>query len=101
MVVTVGVAVTGVPVVALNPVAGLHTYVPAPLAVKFVDDPVHILTLPDVLTVGSGLTVTVTLAVFVQPLTSVPVTVYVVVTVGVAVTGVPVPALKPVAGLQP
>ena len=68
-------AVTGVPVVALNPVAGLHAYVPAPLAVRLVDDPAHSVTLDETLTVGVLFTVTITLAVLVQPPASVPVTV--------------------------
>ena len=49
-------------------------------------------------TVGKGLTVTVTVAVPTHPLTEVPVTVYVVVAAGVAVTEAPVVALNPPAG---
>ena len=67
--------VTSVPVVALKPVAGLHPYVLAPPAVRFVEPPEQILTLPDVVTVGTGLIVTVTAAVLVHPLALVPVTV--------------------------
>ena len=100
VVVTVGVAVTGVPVVALKPVAGPHTYVAAPPALSEVELPMQLLTLPEVVTVGSGLTVTVTLPVLVQPPASVPVTVYVIVTVGVAVTEAPVVALNAVDGVH-
>ena len=52
------------------------------------------------LTTGKGFTVTVTVAVFTQPLLLVPVTVYVVVAAGLAVTDVPVDADRPVAGLH-
>ena len=51
-------------------------------------------------TVGAGLTVTLTDAVLVQPEAFVPVTVYVVVVVGFAVTEAPVVALNPVDRLQ-
>ena len=95
-----GVAVTGLPVAELKLAAGLHTYVPAPPAARFVPAPAHSVTLPEAVTVGRSFTVTVTDAVFVHPFASVPVTVYVVLTVGVAVTGVPVVALNPVEGVH-
>ena len=61
---------------ALNPVAGDHEYVEAPLAVSDTELPVQILGADGVtLTVGKGFTVTVTVAVFVQPLVAVPITV--------------------------
>lgn len=50
------------------------------------------------LTVGMGLTVTVTTSVFTQPFAFVPVTVYVVVLAGDALTLAPEVALRPVAG---
>jgi hypothetical protein len=56
-VVTVGVAVTVPPVVALSPVPGLQLYVLAPLAFREVEPPTHI----DgefTVTVGNGFTVT-------------------------------------------
>ncbi len=55
---------------------------------------------PDKVIEGAEPTVTVTLAVFWQPLASVPVTVYVTVLVNVAVTVEPVVALRPVEGDQ-
>lgn len=42
VVVTVGLAVTTLPVVALNPEDGDHAYVVAPLAVNVVEPPLHI-----------------------------------------------------------
>ena len=74
--VTVGVAVTTGPVVALKPVAGLQVYPAAPLAVRVTPGPVaHILGADGVtVTVGVGLMVTSTVAVDVQ-LPLVPVTV--------------------------
>lgn len=56
-----GLAVTVVPVVALKPVAGIHVYVVAPLAVILVELPEHIVGETGVaVTVGVGLTVIVT-----------------------------------------
>lgn len=79
--------------------AGVHTYVDAPLAEIVVFEPLHNEDEPGVaVTVGVVLTVIVLLAVLIQPVALVPVTVYVVVVSGVAVTGVPVVALRPVAG---
>jgi hypothetical protein len=70
-----GDAVTGEPVVLLNPVAGLHEYVLAPEAESDADSPVQNEGGGDVVTTGSGLTVTITCAVRVQPKEDVPVTV--------------------------
>lgn len=96
--VEVGLAVTEEPVVALNPVAGVHVYELAPLAVSVVDCPLQIVAeVTD--TTGSGFIVTVTCADAVHPF-EVPVTVYVVVDAGFAVTDEPVVALNPVAGLH-
>ena len=94
-------AVTDEPVVALNPAAGAHVYVAAPLAVRLVPlPPVHMLATAGVtVTVGVGFTVTTTVA-SLEQLPLVPVTVYDVVTVGLAVTVAPTVALNPVAGLQ-
>lgn len=101
VVVTVGVAFTGVPVVALKAVDGDHAYVVAPLAIRFTFPPGHIVGDPGAtLTVGVGVTVIVTVCVAMQPLALVPVTVYVFVVVGFAVTAAPVVALKPTAGFQ-
>ena len=75
VVVTVGLAVTLAPTVADKPVAGDQEYdVEVPLAVKPVEKPVQIATLDPALTVGNGLTVTVTLDVLLHELASVPVT---------------------------
>ena len=95
-----GEAVTDDPVVLLSPVAGLHVYEFAPLAVSVANCPTQIAA--GVLTeiTGGGLTVTVTWVVAVHPLPLVPVTVYVVVEAGEAVTDEPVVELSPVAGLQ-
>jgi hypothetical protein len=60
-----------------NPLTGDHLYVDAPLAVS-VTEPVLQKIVPEpgvTRIIGFGLTVTVTLAVFWQPLKSVPVTV--------------------------
>jgi hypothetical protein len=60
-------------------------------AVNVVVSPIQIvLFVAFTVTVGEGVTVTVTLSFALQPTEVVPKTVYVVVTVGVAVTGVPV-----------
>ena len=94
-------ALTVAQVVQLNPVAGVHTYVFAPLAVMLTFPPGQIAGADGVtVIVGLGFTVTVTVAVFVHPLTAVPVTVYVVVTVGDAVTVAHVVQLRPVAGVH-
>ena len=98
-VVTVGLAVTVDPVVALRPVAGLHVYVLAPLAESEADLPTQIVA-ELTATVGVGFTVTVEVAVAVQPAAEAPVIVYTVVVVGLAVTLVPVVPLNPVDGLQ-
>jgi hypothetical protein len=97
-VVAAGDAVTAAVLVALKPVAGLHVYVVAPLAVKPTLLPEHIDAEPGVtVTVGDGAIVTTTVFVLVhEPL--VPVTVYVVVVAGFAVTDAVLVALKPVAG---
>ena len=100
MVVADGDAVTDEPVVLLNPVAGLHEYEFAPLAESVTDCPKQIGEGGGTVTTGSGLMLTVTCAVAVQPAADVPVTVYVVVEVGEAVTDAPVVLLNPVAGLQ-
>lgn len=64
VVVVVGFAVTVAPVDALRPVTGDQLYVVAPLAVKLVDVPEQIATVPgDMLTLGIGFTVTVVVAV--------------------------------------
>jgi len=99
--VVAGLAVTAAPVVALNPVAGLHEYVVAPLAVRLTGlPPEHIVAEGGVtVTVGVGLTVITTDCVSLQPPLT-PVTVYVVVVAGVAVTPAPVVVLRPVAGLH-
>ena len=70
-----GLAVMLEPVDELKLVDGLHVYVLAPPAVSVTDCPLQ--TAAGVLTVttGSGLMLTVTCAVAVQPLASVPVTV--------------------------
>ena len=60
MVVAVGFAVTELPVVADNPVAGLQLYVVAPLAVSVVLPPLQIVeALGVTVKTGSGFTVTV------------------------------------------
>jgi hypothetical protein len=74
VVVIVGLAETVKPVVALNPEAGLHVYVDAPEAERIIFDPLQIVAgLGLTAITGSGLTVTVTVAVLVQPFPSVPV----------------------------
>ena len=71
-----GEAVTVEPVVLLNPVDGLHAYIFAPLAVRVVDCPKQIESLfAVILTLGKGLTVTVTTAELEQPFAFVPTTV--------------------------
>lgn len=76
VVVTVGVAVKGVPVLALRPVVGDQEYVAPPVAPIVVDEPVHIEVAPPVVAmVGNALTVMVLVAVLLQPLPLMPVTV--------------------------
>ena len=58
----------------LNPVDGDQLYVVAPLAVKGVEVPAHIVTFADAVTEGIGLTVTAYVAVLLQ-LPVLPVTV--------------------------
>ena len=73
--VTVGLAVTVAPVVALSPVAGAQVYVLAPLAVMLTDPPTQYDGAAGLaVTTGTGLTVTVTATVLEQP-PDVPVTV--------------------------
>ena len=57
-----------------RPVAGLQEYVEAPVAASVVDPPGQMETLLPALTVGMGLTVTVTLAESRQPAALVPIT---------------------------
>lgn len=95
--VTAGFAVTLVPVVDDNPVAGDHVYVEAPVAVNVVLDPIHIAAGGTVI-IPLAFTVTIAVVVETQPAALVPVIVYVVVAAGVALTLVPVVALKPVDG---
>lgn len=96
-----GLAVTVVPVVALNPVAGAHTYVEAPLAVSATLPPGQIDGAAGVHEIGTvPPTFTVTVVVPTQPAAVVPVMVYVVVVTGVAVTVDPVVDDNPVAGDQ-
>src|SRR5438445_202891 len=73
-VVTVGLAVTGLPLELLKPVPGVHVYVAAPLAVNVVEAPLQINPLLTV-TVGKGFTTTVVVAKFAQPFPSTPPTV--------------------------
>ena len=53
VIVEVGLAVTEEPVVELSAVAGLHEYVLAPLALRVVDCPSHIVA-DETVTTGSG-----------------------------------------------
>lgn len=99
MVVTVGLAVTLAPVVALSPVPGLHVYDVAPDAFSVVELPLQMVALPTV-GVTDPPTVTVAVAVAVHPAAEVPVMVYVVVTVGLALTELPVDALSEEAGVH-
>ena len=97
--VLVGLAVTELPVDELKLPVGDQAYVVAPLAVKLVELPLHILAAPEeTVTVGNVFTVTATVFVFTHPFALVPVTVYVVVTVGLATTVAPVLALNPLVG---
>jgi hypothetical protein len=86
VVVVVGVTVTGEPF----RFPGFHVYDVAPLPLRSVEPPLQMVVLvADAVTVGVGLTVTVTCPWLVQPFAPVPVTVYVVVVVGETVTGFP------------
>jgi hypothetical protein len=98
--VAAGLAVTELPVVALNPAAGDHVYVDAPLAVNKVLPPVQRVGEDGVTdTAGRGLTIIVIVDVSLQaPL--LPITVYVVVAVGVAVGLGHVVQVNDVAGLH-
>lgn len=99
-VVEAGLASTEAPVVEERSVAGLQTYVEAPLAINVVVSPEQI---EGSVAVGFKLitvTFTVTVELEVHPLAAVPVTVYVVVEVGVAVTDEPVVPLNPVEGFH-
>jgi hypothetical protein len=69
-----GLAETEVPVVALSPAGIDQVYVEAPLAVSVPATPLQIV-MAGTVTVGSGLTVTTTVVVFIQPAAEVPVTV--------------------------
>jgi hypothetical protein len=87
-------------VLLLNPVEGAQLYVFALLlALSVVLPPLHIVTFEPAVTVGGGLTVTVTLALEEHP-ALVTVTVYVVVVVGLAEGLETVVLLNPVDGLQ-
>lgn len=78
-----GPAITEEPVVELNPVAGFHVNVAAPLAVKVVLLPEHIAGVVGVtVTTNDATTDTVTVCVPEHPAADVPVTVYVVVVAG-------------------
>ena len=83
---------TGEPVAELSPVAGVHEYVVAPVAVSVVDCPLQIETLGETISM-IPFTVTVTCADAVQPFV-VPTTVYVVLEVGFAETLEPVELLS-------
>lgn len=71
-VVDVGLATTLDPLVALNPVAGLQTYVAAPLAVSVVEFPVQMVA-EGTVTVGFVTTVTEVVCVLTHPAAVVPV----------------------------
>ncbi len=79
-----GLAVTLLPTVALNPVGGAQVQTTALLAVSIEELPEQIVALFTV-TLGKGFTVTVAVVKLLQPLPSVPATVYVVVLLGVTV----------------
>lgn len=90
--------VTTEPVVGLSPVAGVHVYEVAPLAVKVADAPEQMVAeLTEI--VGVGFTVSPAVLVAEQP-EVVPVTVYVWLLVALLVTVDPVVALNPVEGVQ-
>ena len=76
VVVAMGLAVTVPPVVADSPAPGDHAYVLPPVAVSVVEDPAQMVTLDPPLTVGRGLTETITMALLLQTVAvNVPVTV--------------------------
>jgi hypothetical protein len=75
----------------------VHVYVDAPVPASVTAVPEHTVWSTPAFTIGRGLTVTVTDAVFVHP-EVVPVTVYVVVVPGDAVTVAPVDGERPVVG---
>ena len=96
-----GFAITLDPEVDDNPCAGVHVYVVAPEAVKFACCPKQSTGLFGVtVTIGVGLTFTVTGNVKVHPSGFVAVTEYVVVVVGLATTVFPVVFDKPAEGDQ-
>ena len=72
-VVMVGDAIGLAHVVQLRPVAGAQLYVPPPVAVRVVFEPVQMETSAPALATGVGFTVTVTVVVLVQPAALVPV----------------------------
>jgi hypothetical protein len=89
------------PVVVFNPIAGLQTYVVAPLIIKFTESPGHKPGLPGVIDkVGVGVTFIVVFKVSLQPKVLVPITVYVVVVGGVATTLALVDELRLAEGLH-
>jgi len=86
VIVLAGLAVTLAPVVAVKLVLGVQVYVEAPLPVKVVELPEHIVTGPVIPNVGVAFTVTIIVAgALLQP-DAVPVTVYVVVDPGETLT---------------
>lgn len=87
------------PVVELNPVAGLQVYVMEPLAVSGVELFRQIVA-DGTVTAGFVTTVTLVVAVFMHPAALAPVIVYTVVEEGLAVTVLPLVELSPVPGLQ-
>lgn len=99
VVVTVGLAITVEPVVALNPVPGVHVYVEPPVAVKVAESPAQIVALFTTGTIEPPI-VTVEVAVVVQPSAEAAVIVYTVVTVGLAITLDPVDELSVAEGVQ-
>jgi hypothetical protein len=99
VVVTVGLAVTVEPVVALRPVAGCHVKVAAPPAVMVVDVPEQIFGLAGVaVTVRVPTLITTDVVLLHAPL--LPVTVYVVVEPGLAVGLLQLVQLNPPGGLH-
>ena len=70
-----GLAVILAPVVEESPAAGVQEYEVPPVAVRVVEEPLHMATPALAPMVGSAFTVTVTVAVLLQPDAFVPVTV--------------------------